>query len=114
METVPANSAGEFHVTAASSGSVVINRGTTEIARFTSTGLAIGTTSPLTKFVASNGGAEGIELAPAYSAGNNFTFHINRSGSAYVTNSQVASAHIFRISSDATEAAPASTPAAGS
>jgi hypothetical protein len=55
--------------------------------------------------VASNGGAEGIELAPAYSAGNNFTFHINRSGSAYVTNSQVASAHIFRISSDATEAA---------
>jgi hypothetical protein len=55
-----ANSAGEFHVTAASSGSVVINRGTTEIARFTSTGLGIGTTSPLTKFVASNGGAEGI------------------------------------------------------
>jgi hypothetical protein len=41
-----ANSAGEFHVTAASSGSVVINRGTTEIARFTSTGLGIGTTSP--------------------------------------------------------------------
>jgi hypothetical protein len=67
--------------------------------------VGIGTTSPLTKFVASNGGAEGIELAPAYSAGNNFTFHINRSGSAYVTNSQVASAHIFRISSDATEAA---------
>jgi hypothetical protein len=67
--------------------------------------VGIGTTSPLTKFVASNGGAEGIELAPAYSAGNNFTFHINRSGSAYVTNSQVASAHIFRISSDVTEAA---------
>jgi hypothetical protein len=67
--------------------------------------LGIGTTSPLTKFVASNGGAEGIELAPAYSAGNNFTFHINRSGSAYVTNSQVASAHIFRIASDVIEAA---------
>jgi hypothetical protein len=44
-----ANSAGEFHVTAASSGSVVINRGTTEIARFTSTGLAIGTTAPTEK-----------------------------------------------------------------
>ena len=41
-----ANSAGEFHVTAASSGSVVINRGSTEIARFNSTGLGIGTTSP--------------------------------------------------------------------
>lgn len=67
--------------------------------------VGVGTTSPLTKFVASNGGAEGIELAPAYSSGNNFTFHINRSGSAYVTNSQVASAHIFRISSDSTEAA---------
>jgi len=40
-----ANSAGEFHVTAASSGSVVINRGSTEIARFNSTGLGIGTTS---------------------------------------------------------------------
>jgi hypothetical protein len=78
----------------------------TERLRIDSSGrVGIGTTSPLTKFVASNGGAEGIELAPAYSAGNNFTFHINRSGSAYVTNSQVASAHIFRISSDATEAA---------
>jgi hypothetical protein len=41
-----ANSAGEFHVTAASSGSVVINRGSTEIARFNSTGLGIGTSSP--------------------------------------------------------------------
>ncbi len=67
--------------------------------------VGIGTTAPLTKFVASNAGAEGIELAPAYTSGNNFTFHVNRSGSAYVTNSQVASAHIFRISSDSTEAA---------
>ena len=36
-----------FHITAASSASVVFNRGSTEIARFTSTGLGIGTTSPV-------------------------------------------------------------------
>jgi len=61
-----ANSAGEFHVTAASSGSVVINRGSTEIARFNSTGLGIGTTSPGAKLEVSTGSIDIYENIRLY------------------------------------------------
>jgi len=63
--------------------------------RLTSTGLGIGTSSPLRDLVVSNSGAEGYEFGPGESSDLNQTLHYNRSSSVYVGNSQRASYHRF-------------------
>jgi hypothetical protein len=64
-----ANSSGEFHVTAASSGAVVINRGSTEIARFNSTGLGIGSTAAPGKLTVATTSADPVASLSAWTDG---------------------------------------------
>jgi len=79
-----ANVGGEFHITAASSGGVVFNRGTTEMARLNQNGLGIGTTTPQNLFVISNGGANGLEFNPTTESGTaNYVISYNRTAAAY-------------------------------
>ncbi len=70
--------------------------------RLNSTGLGIGTSNPLKKLVASNSGAEGIELSPGDSSNINMVLNYNRSTSAYIASQQRASYYRFDI--DTTEA----------
>ena len=75
---------------------------TGELARLNSSGnFGIGTSSPLKKLVASNSGAEGIELSPGDSSNVNMVLNYNRSTSAYIASQQRASYHRFDI--DTTE-----------
>jgi hypothetical protein len=60
--------------------------------------VGIGITAPAYKLVASNAGAEGIEFGPGYSAGKNLFQSYNRSGSAYVELTSVASTFVYQIS----------------
>jgi len=52
---------------------------------FDGTNFGVGTTSPAVKFVASNGGANGIELAVVGFSGDNAVQSYNRSGAAYTS-----------------------------
>jgi hypothetical protein len=63
--------------------------------RLTSTGLGIGTSSPLRDLVVSNSGAEGYEFGPGETSDINQTLHYNRSSSAYIAHWQRASYHRF-------------------
>lgn len=63
--------------------------------------VGIGTTSPATKFVISNAGAEGFEFIPADSSNYNRIQSYSRSGGVYNTLETRASTHIWAI--DATE-----------
>ena len=66
--------------------------------------LGIGTATPQSTFVVSDGGASGVEFftnAPGGGAGTYFQSY-NRSGGAYVTTAYYASAHTFRTNAGAT------------
>jgi hypothetical protein len=65
--------------------------------------VGIGTTNPVTKFVVSNSGAEGVEFIPGAGGNINYTQHYNRSTSNWVDNRQYANTHSFH--SGATEIA---------
>ena len=69
--------------------------GSSEQMRLTSTGLGIGTSSPVYKLVVSNNGASGIEFGPAFSGTANLIQSYNRSGGAYVNTVYDANEHIF-------------------
>jgi len=59
--------------------------------------VGIGTTTPQSKFVVSNGGAEGYEISPGFASNDNLLLSINRSGSVYCGNTQNASFHRWLI-----------------
>jgi hypothetical protein len=63
--------------------SIIMAPSTAEVARFTSTGLGIGTSSPSSKFVVSNGGAAGFEVNPIGSASSPAIYSYNRNTSSY-------------------------------
>ena len=65
--------------------------------------LGIGATTVQSRLHVAKSGAEGYEFYPGDSSNANVTLHYNRSGSAWVSNTQSASAHIFSI--QGTEAA---------
>ena len=76
----------------ASSTPMTFNLNGSEVARLTSTGLGIGTSSPTTQFVVSNAGALGIEIT-----GSNGSIQaFNRSTSAYGTMNLFANTLYFR------------------
>ena len=77
---------------------IVDNSNATAITIDSSENVGIGTASPQAKFSISNSGAEGIEFFPASASGQNSTQHYNRSGSAYLTNKQIALDHRFDTS----------------
>ena len=65
--------------------------------------VGIGATTVQSRLHVAKSGAEGYEFYPGDSSNANVTLHYNRSGSAWVSNTQSASAHIFSI--QGTEAA---------
>jgi hypothetical protein len=67
--------------------------------------VGIGTTSPATKFVVSNGGAEGIEFEPATASGVNQIQSYSRSGTAYNSLTFNAADHRFAVNGTANEKA---------
>jgi hypothetical protein len=72
------------------------NDAASERLRITSAGnVGIGTTSPQKRFVASNSGAEGVEISPGDSSGRNVFLNYNRSSSAYITAQHLADIHIW-------------------
>jgi hypothetical protein len=67
-----------------------------ELMRLTSTGLGIGTSSPVNKFVVSSNGAMGLEVAPTGGTGSTpAIYSYNRSGSAWATLSYFANQHLW-------------------
>jgi hypothetical protein len=75
-----ANAGGEFHITAASGGGVIFNRGTTEMARLNQNGLGIGTTSPGSVLSLYNTGADTALNIDTSSSSNNAFVRIQSGG----------------------------------
>lgn len=91
----PTFSGGTANGVAYLNGSKVLTTGSA--LTFDGSKLGIGNSSPLNPLVVSNGGAAGIELAPAESLGPALYFY-NRSTSAWSPAQYFADQHIFRVS----------------
>ena len=99
--TIPANG-----VYLPAANSVGISTNSNERLRINSSGnVGIGTTSPATKCVVSNNGAEGIEFEPATLSGVNQVQSYNRSGASYNSLVFNAADHRFAISGTSNEKA---------
>lgn len=70
----------------------------TEQMRLTSTGLGIGTSSPTSKLVVSNGGGAGLEVNPTGVASAPVILSYNRSGAAYTQLTYLALQHVWQNS----------------
>ena len=99
--TLPATTGGSLLATDAS-GNLNVDSGTLYVDGVNNR-VGIGTTSVQSRLHVAKSGAEGIEFYPGDSSNVNVTYHYNRSGSAWVSNSQWAASHVFQIQS--TEAA---------
>ena len=84
----------ETNISTATNKPLLFGINTSEAMRLNSTGLGIGTTSPVNKFVVSNAGAAGFEVNPADASGVALAFY-NRSGGAYSNSIFYASNQIF-------------------
>jgi Chaperone of endosialidase len=77
------NADGLIAINAQSNYPILFGVNNSEQMRLTSTGLGIGTSSPSSKFVVSNGGAAGLEVNPTGSASSPVIYSYNRSTNAY-------------------------------
>jgi hypothetical protein len=83
---------------AAATEPLIVKIDTSEVARIDSSGrVGIGTSTPQEKFVVSNGGAEGVEIACAVASNTNVIQNYNRSTSTYSRLRFDAADYVFRI-----------------